>query len=336
MWGAVVVLACLSACSYVPPSAWRVMPIEFDNATDGGPENRIDVTYSMTNMTDDTAGGFWTESAGSWLHLDSNGDTLRRFNDERFATVHGISAISPTILAVSQTGGARTGIFIYDTDAETWTRVDVDATTIGDVTAGTDGQLVFVDFLGAMVPEDMNTPPMPTDMRPFAIRTVDRNGQQTTVLGSESGPAAAAVAIEIDSVGIVYVSTERETFTIGVDGTRSPMATYPPRKPVLAVNSVGDVLTGASSTEATEGSIEWTMPRGSSLARDVIATKGDCSQSAGTGIAVLTDTESTSFPFSCNTNGAAWLNDTTFVLSIGDETGTILARVTPPEKATDR
>jgi len=337
MWGAVLALACLSACSAVSPDSWRVVPIEFDNATDGGREDRIDVTYSMTNMTDDTTGGFWTESVGSWLHLDSNGDTLRRFNGEMIATVHGISAISPTVLAVSQTGGARTGIFLYDTDAGTWTRIDVDATTIGDVTAGADGLLVYVDFLGSMVPEYMGTPPGPADLMPFAIRAVDRNGRQTTVLGPESGAVASAVRIDIDSAGTVYVSTESETFTIAADGKRSPLATYPIRKPVLAVNAAGDVLTAASPrTDTVERGIEWTMLRGSSAARDVMATKGECSPSGEAGIAVLTGAESTSLPFSCRTNGAVWLSDTTFVLSIGDEGGTILARVTPPEQHTDR
>ena len=341
MWGAVVVLASLSACSYVPPTSWRVVPIEYDNAPDGGPEDRIDVTYSMTNMTQDTAGGFWTESAGSWLHLNSHGDTLRRFNDEMFTRVHGISAISPSVLAVSRTGKAgteiETGIYLYDTEAETWTPVDVDATTIGDVAAGADGRLVFVDFLGAMVPEGAMTPLESAYMRPFAIRTVARAGQQTTVLGAESGVTAAAVAIDIDPAGTVYVSTERETFAIGADGTRSPIATYPPRKPVLAVNSVGDVLTGAPpNTDATERFIDWKMVRASSPARGVMAKKGDCSQSGEQGIRILSGDESTSLPFSCNTNGAVWLNDTMFVLSIGDESGTILARVTPPEEPTKR
>jgi len=47
-------------------------------------------------------------------------------------TVPGISAISPTVLAVSQTGGSRTGLFVDETDAGTLTPVDVDASTIGD------------------------------------------------------------------------------------------------------------------------------------------------------------------------------------------------------------
>ncbi|TFB61854.1 hypothetical protein E3N86_07390 [Cryobacterium sp. Hz7] len=341
IWGAAVVLASLSACSYVPPTSWRVVPIEFDNALDVGPEDRIDVTYSMTNMTQDTAGGFWTESAGSRLHLNSAGDTLRRFNDEMFTRVHGISAISPSVLAVSRTGKAgteiETGIYLYDTDAETWTPVDVDATTIGDVAAGADGRLVFVDFLGEMVPEGAMTPLESAFMWPFAIRTVAKNGQQTTVLGAESGVTAAAVAIDIDPAGTVYVSTERETFAIGADGTRSPIATYPPRNPVLAVNAVGYVLTAApTNTDATERPIDWKMVRASSPARGVMAKKGDCPQSSEQGIRILTGEESTSLPFSCNTNGAVWLNDTTFVLSIGDESGTILARVTPPEEPTKR
>lgn len=101
------ITGCTTAPVPVPDDAWLVSPISYDNAMDGEPANRIDVTYSMQKMTGDTAGGFWTESAGCWLHIDRYGEAASRFNDDSSIRVHGISAISPTVLAVSREDGGR-------------------------------------------------------------------------------------------------------------------------------------------------------------------------------------------------------------------------------------
>ena len=343
-WGSVALLVSLSACS-VSPDSWRVAPIEFDNALDdnaldGGVEDRIDVTYSMANITADTAGGFWTESGGSWLHLDRNGDTQSRFNDEDFSTVHGISAVSPTDLVVSRTDradalGSGTGIFRFDTQAGTWTRVEVEPTSIGDVVAEADGRILFVDFLGGTVPGVFGDPSGSDQPKPFAIRAIDASGRQTTVLDAESGLSATAVAIDTDSTGTVYVGTDRETFTVNVDGVLTSLGAHSSRMPVLAVSPAGDVLAG-SSTAAEATDLDWTLVRGSSKARDVMADKGDCSRSADGGLVILQAGLPTGLPFSCGAKGAAWVTETAFVLSIGDEAGTILVRVTPPTRDSDR
>ncbi|TFD27927.1 hypothetical protein [Cryobacterium cryoconiti] len=344
-WGSVVLVVSLSACSVISPDSWRVAPIEFDNALDddaldGGIENLIDVTYSMANITADTAGGFWTESGGSWLHLDQSGDTLSRFNDDDFSTVHGISAVSPTDLVVSRTDrtdalGSGTGIFRFDTQAGTWTRIGVDATAIGDVAAGADGRIVFVDFLGETVPDVYAGPSGSVQPKPFAVRAIDATGRETTVLGADSGLTATAVAIETDSTGAVYVSTNRETFAIDVDGTVTSLGAHSNRMPVLAVSPAGNVLAGNSTAdEATD--LDWSLVRGSSKAQDVMANKGDCSRSATGGLAILQAGKPTGLPFSCGAKAAVWVTDTAFVLSIGDEAGTILVRVTPPESDPDR
>lgn len=342
-------LVCLSACSSVSPEAWRVAPIEFDYSLDGESARWTDVTYLTANVTNDTAGGFWTESAGSWLHIDQNGDTLRRFNGEMYTSVHGISAISPTLLVVSRTyRGAvlegdlerfldGSGLFLYDTDAETWTKVETDAMTVGDVAAGAEGRIVYVDFLAEMALGSVPNPSVSNVEIPFAIRAVASDGQQSTLLGPDAGLTAAAVAIDVDSAGTVYVSTERETFAIGADGTRTPLGTHPGDTPVLAVNSDGAVL-ARSSTNAGGATLDlaWTLARGSSAARDVMSAKGDCSRAAGRSLSIVQAGRATFLPFSCGTNGAAWLDENTFVLSIGDEGGTILALVTVPDSAVRR
>jgi len=155
------------------------------------------------------------------------------------------------------------------------------------------------------------------------------------VLGAESGLAATAVAIDADSTGTVYISTDREAFTISVDGTPTSLGTHSNRVPVLAVSPAGEVLVG-SSTAAETTDLAWTLVRGSSKARDVMADEGDCSRSADGGLAILQAGQPTGLPFSCGTKAAVWVTDTTFVLAIGDEAGTILVRVTPPRSDSDR
>lgn len=338
----VAALVCLSGCSPVAPNGWRVEPIAYDNAMDDSRENRIDVTYPMGNITDDTAGGIWTESAGSWLHLDDDGNALRRFNDDDVMTVHGIAALSPTVLAVSRTdredvSGRGTGLFRYDTDAGTWVGVDVGATTTGDVTVSADGRIVFVDFLGAPVPgavrgapghgaPGLGAPGLGAPV-PFAIRAVDASGSLTTVLGEDASLVASAVALDIDSDGTVSVSTERETFTIAADGARVPVSSHPPVLPVLAVSPAGDLLAPGPGT--TGGDADWAVGGGSAEARAVLAESRRCPRAVGL---VITGgaRQAASLPFTCGVHGAAWIDESTFVLSIGGEGGAILATVTRP------
>ncbi|WP_166880099.1 hypothetical protein [Salinibacterium sp. ZJ450] len=332
-------LVFLGGCTSVSPNAWRVAPIEFDNAMEGDREDLIDVSYPMAKITTDTAGGIWTESAGSWLHLDENGNTLRRFNAEMIMTVHGISAVSPSVLAVSRTdrenaSGAGTGLFLYDTDAGTWDAVGVDAETTGDVVVDAAGRIVFVDFLGAVVPGAMGGSVNSDAPTPFAIRALDSSGRQTTVLEADPGLTATAVAIDTDSTGTVYVSTERETFSVGIDGTRTPISTHAGRQPVLAVSAGGDVLAPASREGGTD--VDWAMVRGSSEARDVMSQDGDCTAKEEGGLALFRAGKATSLPFTCGVRGAAWIDESTFVVSIGSESGAILTTFTPPASNQDR
>lgn len=320
----------LTACSTAPADAWQISPIEYDNAMDGQAAARIDVTYAMRHLSDDTAGGLWTESSGSWLHLDENGDTLSRFNDDLLFTVHGISAASPTVLAVSRTrrsgiGGADSGLFLFDTDARTWQRLGVAATSLGDVVVADDGRIVFVEFLepaaGRHRPSD---PP-----RGYAIRSIDRAGRQATLLAPAAARAASVVEIDMDAVGTVYLSTERETIRVEPDGTGTTLVSYPVQMPVLSVGPAGDVIS-RSPADADGGEPVWRTDGGSAEARGILETRGDCAGPATGKLAVTTAGVSTALPFSCGSNGAAWITDASFVLSIGDESGTVLGRVTTP------
>lgn len=320
----------LTACSATPADPWLITPIEYDNAMDGQAMSRIDVTYAMRHLSDDTAGGLWTESSGSWLHLDESGETVSRFNDELLFTVHGISAVSPTVLAVSRTrrdgvGDTGSGLFLFDTAARSWERVEVAAASVGDVVVADDGRIVFVEFLepvaGRHRPGD---PP-----RVFAIRAIDTAGRQTTLLAPGVARSASVVEVDMDANGTVFLSTERQTLRVEPDGAATTLLSYPVQAPVLSVGPAGDMI---SRRPADAGGAEpaWRTDGGSAEARGIIQTRADCAAVAAGGLAVTTDGVSTALPFSCGSNGVAWISDAAFVLSIGDEAGTVLGRVTAP------
>ena len=320
----------LSACSAVPADSWLISPIEYDNAMDGQATARTDVTYAMHHLSDDTAGGLWTESSGSWLHLDENGDTLSRFNDDLLFTVHGISAVTPTVLAVSRTrrgeiGGADSGLFLFDTGSRSWEKLEVAASSIGDVVVADDGRIVFVEFLEPAAEHRRPSDPS----RGYAIRSIDAAGRLATLLAPETVLAASVVEIDVDPNGTVFLSTERETLRVEPDGAVTTLLTYPVQMPVLSVSPAGDVI---SRRPADAGAAEpvWRTDGGSEEARGIIHARADCAGSTTGELAVTTAGVSTALPFSCGSNGVAWITDASFVLSIGDESGTVLGRITSP------
>lgn len=248
--GALVLLAGCATVD-IPKDAWTITPIAYDNALDGeSPEEPIDVTYPMGNITPDTAGGIWTESAESWLHLDEAGTTLQRFNTELFVTVHGISAVSPTVLAVSRTdrenlaGGS--GLFLFDTKAKSWERVDAAGSTTGDVEVATSGRLLFVDFLGMPAPDAFASA-----QTEFAVRAIDSAGRVSTVLESEEGRTARVVAIDSDASGAVYVRTNSETLIVDANGEVTTQSEQYSGWPVLAVSPGGNLLTADPTSTPT-------------------------------------------------------------------------------------
>ncbi len=78
------------------------------------------------------------------------------------------------------------------------------------------------------------------------------------------------------------------------------------------------------------------MVRGSSEARDVMSQDGDCARTEEAGLALLREGKATSLPFTCGVRGAAWIDESTFVVSIGSESGAILTTFTPPASNQDR
>jgi hypothetical protein len=327
----VSITGCTAAPMPVPDDVWLVSPIRYDNAMDGETGNPIDVTYSMQKMTSDTAGGFWTESAGSWLHIDRHGEAVRRFNDELLIRVHAISASSPTLLAVSrEEGGQPAGLYLFDTDNGSWTLVAASAAAMGDVVAQSDGRLVFVDYPEGPPPRWPGMAAEPGELpMPYSIFSVDSTGETSTLIGPEAGLMGSAVELDAAPDGTLYVSTESETFVIGGDGIRSQVASHQPSHPILAVSPSGALLYVAPS-EIAGADVEWMLDSGSAEAREVMSVKGKCQPGNSPPLTVTMKENAATLPFSCSAGGAVWVSDTSFVVSIGDEGGTVLAKVTLP------
>lgn len=312
----------LSACASIPDEAWVVEPIRYDNALDG--EDRvdmIDVTYSMGNLTGDTAGGFWTESAGSWLHIASDGEALRRFNlggAERFTTVRGIAALSPTELVVSHDVLEPDRVLSrFDTATMSWQNIPAEGHWIGDV-AVVGGSILYVQY---------STPPAaPTS---FVIRKLDPSGALSTLPLPHEGVLATDVEIDADRDGNVYVVTESEKLVLDPSGSVTFREEHGAEHPFVAVNPDGDLL-WPSGTPAAE--LDWRIRDGSAEARAVVDEYSAC---AGDGVAVDVDGDETALPFLCGASSAAWLDDGSFVLAAGTEAGTVLARVSRPRLAPD-
>lgn len=306
-------------------------PLSYDNGMAGQPEDHIDVTYPMGNMSSDTAGGFWTESAGSWLHIDSQGDTVRRFNGDPQIAVHGFSAISPTTLVVSREGGGQPeGLYTFDTDDDKWAAISTPGTAMGDVVALGGGQLVVVAYPAGAPPRWPGPVTAAGELlMPYSILAMTVDGQQEVLIGPDLGLSATDLALDATSDGVVYVSTESETYALGTDGTRVDVEPHKLGNPLLAVGLSGALLAAAPLSADTPDA-EWVVDSGSAEARTVIEENMVCTPTTNAQLAVALDTRIATLPFSCNARSAVWISDTAFVMSIGSESGAVIAKVTMP------
>jgi hypothetical protein len=313
-----VVVCLLAGCGPIPGDVWRVEPISYDNALDGDPASFTDVTYPMVQMTADTIGGIWTESAGSWLHLDAEGKTVRRFNVEAeraVSTVRGIAALSPTELVVSHDArGDGQALSVFDTESMRWSDLPGGGDWIGDV-AVDDGNILYIEYAAP--------PVVPT---PFIVRELNRTTGAVATLAEHDDPLTAEDAkIAVDG-GDVYLVTETGTLLL-VDGrvTAADGGASGGSPPYLSVAANGDLIAPDDAAAAVEA--QSTVVGGSAEARRVLELAA-CEHRDG--IAVRQRGALLRFPDICQPRSVAWLDDGSFVASLGNESGAVLARFVPP------
>jgi hypothetical protein len=315
-------LTLLAGCTPVPPDAWRIAPISYDNLSDveDGTSRIIDVTYPM-DLVPDTAGGLWGESAGSWLHLDADGTTIRRFNldGDDGRPIFGLAALTPeTLLVSTPPPDAGGGIQLFDTVAGTWELLHSEQALLGDL-AVHDGGIYFVDF--ATGDGSFTVRRLPVDGSAPA-----RDATPSLPWPGTTGAIEDSVAIDVGPDGALYVATGEERIVVGPDGAVRERAVQQTRTPRVAVSPEGAVVW--SGGPASSASIPVHVDGGSGEARAVLAQFQDC---AGDTLVVGTGTGGTAMPFLCEPRGIAWTSAESFVVSVGGESGAVLARVTVPE-----
>ena len=320
---AMVVLSATVGCGAEPPAnAWVLAPISYDNRMDGdgGPSDFIDASYPMS-LVSDTAGGFWGVSAGSWLHIDETGAAVSRFNLDPGAPGGAVDAVTPTVLAVTGEGTPSYpgSILLFDTDMMSWEELHRDERALGDI-ATTGDAVYFV----AYIPGDST----------FTIDKLALTPGAKPVTVSPALDGSEEVAIDIDN-GTLYVATPIERIILGPDGTIRSRDQVRSTHPGVSVNDRGDVVwSGQASTTAT---VPTFVSGGSADARRIVDSHSECDPRnpplSTQGIEQLTLSsggESVALPFLCSPSGFTWINDRELVVSVGDEGGAPLVRVTPP------
>jgi len=303
----------LGGCAAPPADdAWLLQPIRYDNRMDGaGLAQPTELPYPM-RLAADTAGGLWGESAGSWLHLDAEGRTLRRFNLEPgVAHVTGFAAVSPTRLVVTTADGAGGpgAVRLFDTEAMSWTLLQPEAGPLGDIAAH-GGAISYVAYA--------------PDATSFTIKRLVRDsGADATVVSPELAGASAdasGAALAAGPDGTLYVATSAERIVMSPAGEVVERVALRAANPRVAVSASGAVLWSAPPRPGSRPRIA--VLDASPEAGSIIESLVDCDEDALTlGAEVL--------PL-CAVQGVAWFDDGTLVVSAGDEGGAPLIRVTPP------
>ncbi|MGM1018818.1 MAG: hypothetical protein ACQEW8_14890 [Actinomycetota bacterium] len=347
LFGGVLVLAgvlTFSGCSATPgPDDWLLEPIVFDAGLDEhGGGGRTDVAFGMSSLTSDGAGGFWASSAGSWVHVGADGETLARFNvdpEDELSTVGNAAAISPTELVAATQHLDDPALTIIDTT--TWAAEDISyrPTTNSSVerefgdfhyadVAVHDGQAVIVRFQ-----------PNDSGYLDAEVVRVPLDGGERTLLHTEplslpphttSGWAPADIDIAAD--GSIHLATSTDRIVLDSDGTELRRTPQDAMHPLVTAGPDGTTLWWGGSAADTVSDEGVVVAGGSSEARAVIDSQTGCEHAYIEDALTLTSGgEESPLSFLCGANAATWTGDA-WIVAIGGEGGGVLVRVTPPER----
>ncbi|KQW04028.1 hypothetical protein ASC66_16330 [Leifsonia sp. Root4] len=209
---AAAVTLLLAGCTTPAPGSWQLSPL---TVGDGASGEEGDITFGVWNISDDTAGGVWTESAGSWLGVAADGSITRFTEEARYGpTALDIAALNETMLYVLRplgSGVLNTTVELFDTatraseavltgqrvrtspkaalpfTADGPASVESPLGPITSIDVDPDGLLVFVERVD--VHEE--------NSGAYVVRRMTRNGDLETLAGAagSAGPGAPVEAV---------------------------------------------------------------------------------------------------------------------------------------------
>lgn len=345
---AIAVIALASGCTPEPgPDDWALEPISFRSSFAGaGTEavpagDPIDVSYGMHVISDDGAGGFWTASSGSWLHVGADGETLARFNADSgpLLQTSAMAPLSPTELVVAQGDRVHVMPMLSVLDTTTMTLRDLPGDAVGD-----EGDFDYGDFeFGDVAVHDGDAivvryqPRPPEEYLDYEVLRVDLDSGERTLLHSGpvelddawgARPGIPPIGLDVDAAGRMYLATPSARIVLAADGTELSREPQVAERPFVAVAPDGTALWSGGRPERTE--VQGVIVGGSSEARAAIEGRHPCpATSSGDALRLGDAAGEHPLPFLCGANAAAWTGSS-WVVAIGGEGDGVLVRLTPP------
>jgi hypothetical protein len=334
----------------VPPAPddWTLEPIAIDTQVEwrpgepasgsprGGAGELVDVSFSMSQLAADGTGGFWAESAGSFLHIGADGETLARFHDPQLSQVIAIASSTPEELVVARAGTAP-AIAVLDTT--TMAMRDVPGTAAG---GGESTLFQFVDVAtrdgDAIV---AHVRPERVGYLTLEILRIDLEDGQRSVLHTEplaldeapkSFPDVPPVRLDVDAEGAIHLAVPTARVVLNADGTERTRTPQTANFPQVAVRPDGTALWwGGDSADSARASATSAIVGGSAEAREAIESRSSCSGlTRSDALRVSVDGTERPLPFLCGANDAIWTGSA-WVVTAGGEADGVLVRVTPPK-----
>lgn len=339
----------LAGCTAQPsPGEWALEPItmRFPNG------ESTDFAFGMHELAADGRGGFWAMSGGTWMNVDTDGESRDFFNaepDTLLGTVDHIAAYTPGTLVVAF-GGAGIAHGASSAGAASGIRPPalgaLDTTTrqirIIPTPFMQDPHVLFARVLDLAVHDEtaflalQQVAATPGSDPTLDIVEVPLDGAPATVLHSESFVPdipqevldAPVVSITTGADGTIFVATLAEQFALDADGAELWRSAQTARRPIVAAAPDGSTLWWGGGAQESSASV--VLVGGSADARRTIEGHTDCTDSFRKDALTLRTAEATHpLSFLCGANAATWVDDA-WIVAIGGEGNGVLVRVTPP------
>jgi hypothetical protein len=247
------------------------------------------------------------------VHIDADGEAVRRFNLD-VGTPHGAgAAASPTTLVVSEAQGGpevATRLVLFDTETMSRTVLHRDRRPLGAVAVAQDAVYFVAHSL---------------DVEAMTVERIPLHADDPPVRVTAPVPEVGLSALAVDPSGNIYLATQRNRYVFRADGTLRESRQVVSAFPAVAVGEGGEVAWSAPGR--SHGDIAAFIRGGSNEARSIIERRCTELTRSMDRIEVELRDEEIILPSLCAPIGFAWLTEGVLLVSIGGEGGAVLVRV---------